>query len=80
MQCLQERKRERERETNRQTDRQTEACMINMHVAAEEINKISHTERGRRERETETERQRDRYSERDRERLIILKTSQTIKS
>ena len=59
MQCLQERKRERERETNRQTDRQTEACMINMHVAAEEINKISHTERGGRERERQRQRGRE---------------------
>ena len=59
MQCLQERKRERERETNRQPDRQTEACMINMHVAAEEINKISHTERGRRERERQRQRGRE---------------------
>ena len=50
---------ERERRTDRQTDRQTEACMINMHVAAEEINKISHTERGRRERERQRQRGRE---------------------
>ena len=50
---------ERERRTGRQTDRQTEACMINMHVAAEEINKISHTERGRRERERQRQRGRE---------------------